>query len=178
MVAERKLIEGLRIGREDAYRNLLEQHGSRLLQTCCLILKDKQEAEDVVQETFIRVFKGIHEFKGNSSLYTWLYRIAVNISRDRLRKAEDTLPLEEELIIGDDLESKIVGEIDREALRSKLYGLASIYREVLVLYYFKDFSITEISEILGDSEGTIKSRLSRGRKLLGESLLKGGMLDE
>ena len=178
MVAERKLIDGLKMGREDSYRNLIEQHGSRLLQTCCLILKDRQEAEDVVQETFIRVFKGIHEFKGNSSLYTWLYRIAVNISRDRLRKTEDLLPLEEELIVGDDLESQIVVEIDREVLRTSLDRLSSIYREVLVLYYFKDFSITEISEILGDSEGTIKSRLSRGRKLLGESLLKGGMLDE
>ena len=178
MVAERKLIDGLKMGREDSYRNLIEQHGSRLLQTCCLILKDRQEAEDVVQETFIRVFKGIHEFKGNSSIYTWLYRIAVNISRDRLRKTEDLLSLEEELIVGDDLESQIVVEIDREVLRTSLDRLSSIYREVLVLYYFKDFSIIEISEILGDSEGTIKSRLSRGRKLLGESLLKGGMLYE
>ena len=82
------------------------------------------------------------------------------------------------MIVGDDLESQIVVEIDREVLRTSLDRLSSIYREVLVLYYFKDFSITEISEILGDSEGTIKSRLSRGRKLLGESLLKGGMLDE
>ncbi|WP_164905970.1 RNA polymerase sigma factor [Gudongella oleilytica] len=93
----------------------------------------------------------------------------MNISRDRLRKSEDLLPLEEELIVGDDLESKIVVEIDREILRTSLYKLSLVYREVLVLYYFKDFSIKEISEILGDSEGTIKSRLSRGRKLLGES---------
>jgi RNA polymerase sigma-70 factor (ECF subfamily) len=178
MVAEKILIKGLKNGHEEAFRSLMEQYGTKLFQTCCLILKDKQDAEDVVQETFIRVFKNINNFRGDSGIYTWIYRIAVNLSRDKMKKGFNYLPLEDEHIAGDDVEGIIVGEFDKQALRDGLYRLDPIYREALVLFYFRDFSVANIAEILDENEGTIKSRLSRGRKILKESLLKGGMLNE
>ncbi len=176
-MAEKILIEGLKNGTEESYRKLIEIHGSKLLQTCYLILRDRHEAEDVVQDTFIRVFRSINNFKGESSLYTWIYSIAVNNARDRLRSRKEFVELSRELSDDGDLESEYVEEIDKESLRRAVHEMSTIYREVLVLYYFRSFSIPEISKMTGESQGTIKSRLSRGRKQLGDSLRKGGVLD-
>ena len=174
MVAEKLLIKNLKKGREDAYRQLVDEYGNKLLRTCYLILKDKEEAEDVVQETFIRVFKKIDTFKGKSGLYTWIYSIALNLSRDKMRIKQDTLTLIDEWIGNDDVESHVEMKIDRELLRKEIFEMNSLYREVLVLFYFEEFSIKEISNLLNEKEGTIKSKLSRGRNILRESLLKGG----
>ena len=96
MVAEKLLILNLKRGREEAYRQLIEEYGNRLLRTCYLILKEREEAEDVVQETFIKVFKKIDTFKEKSGLYTWIYAIALNLSRDRMRMKQDMLQLKDE----------------------------------------------------------------------------------
>ena len=174
MVAEGLLIKNLKQGREDAYRQLVEEYGNKLLKTCYLILKDKEEAEDVVQETFIRVFNKIDTFKEKSGLYTWIYAIALNLSRDRMRMKQDMLELNDEMIGNNDLEAQVEMNIDRELLRKGIFEMNSLYREVLVLFYFEELSIKEISNLLNEKEGTIKSKLFRGRNILKESLLKGG----
>ena len=174
MVAEKLLIKNLKRGREEAYRQLIEEYGNKLLRTCYLILNDREEAEDVVQETFIKVFNKIDTFKEKSGLYTWIYAIALNLSRDRMRIKQDMLELKDEWIGNDDVESHVEINIDREQLRKEIFGMNSLYREVLVLFYFEELSIKEISNLLNEKEGTIKSKLSRGRNMLKESLLKGG----
>lgn len=176
-MAEKRLIKNLKKGREEAYRKIVEEYGNRLLKTCYLILKDREEAEDVVQETFIKVFRKMETFKEDSGLYTWIYSIALNLSRDRLRKKQDALVLEDEWIGNNDVESHVEKSIDRELLRKELFEMNALYREVLVLFYFEELSIKEISELLNEKEGTIKSKLSRGRKVLKESLLEGGKLN-
>lgn len=176
-MAEKLLIKNLKNGKEEAYRQIVEEYGNKLLRTCYLILKDRGEAEDVVQETFIRVFKNIGSFKESSGIYTWIYTIALNLSRDILRKKRDMLVLEDEWVGNIDVESEIEKEIDRELLRKELFEINSLYREVLVLFYFEELSIKEISNLLNEKEGTIKSKLSRGRSILKESLLKGGRLN-
>lgn len=177
MVAEKLLIVNLKKGREDAYRQIVEEYGNRLLRTCYLILKDREEAEDVVQETFIKVFRNIDSFRENSGLYTWIYTIALNLSRDRLRKKKDMLTLEDERVGNNDVECEVEKGIDRELLRKELFSINSLYREVLVLFYFEGLSIKEISNLLNEKEGTIKSKLSRGRNILKKGLLKGGSLN-
>lgn len=177
MVAEGLLIKNLKKGHEDAYRHVIEAYGSKLLRTCYLILKDRDEAEDVVQETFIKVFHKVDTFKENSSLYTWIYTIALNLSRDRVRKKQDILTLEDDWAGNDDVESQVEMSIDRELLRKELFDMNPLYREVMVLFYFEELSIKEISELLNEKEGTIKSKLSRGRNILKEGLLRGGMLN-
>lgn len=178
MVAEKLLIKSLKKGQEEAYRQIVEEYGNRLLKTCYLILRDKEEAEDVVQETFIKVFQKVETFKENSGLYTWIYTIALNLSRDRLRKKQDMLTLEDELVGNNNVESHVEMSIDREVLRKELFKINSLYREVLVLFYFENLSIKEISNLLNEKEGTIKSKLSRGRNILKASLLKGGQLND
>lgn len=175
-MAEKLLIKSLKGGREEAYRQIVEEYGDRLLRTCYLILRDREEAEDVVQETFIKVFSKIEDFREDSGLYTWIYTIALNLSRDRLRRKRDTLALEDEWVGNNDVESHVEKNIEREILRKELFGMDPLYREVLVLFYFEELSIKEISNLINENEGTIKSKLSRGRNRLRESLLKGGRL--
>ncbi|HBV68475.1 MAG TPA: hypothetical protein DEF04_10020 [Clostridiales bacterium] len=176
-VAEKLLIRELKRGREDAYKQLVEEYGNRLLRTCYLILRDREEAEDVVQETFVRVFRKIEEFRGESGLYTWIYTIALNLSRDRLRKRMDFSIFENERICNINSEIHIEKVIDRDLLKRELDEISPIYREVLVLFYFEELSVKEISQLLDEKEGTVKSKLSRGRNILKESLLKGGWSD-
>ena len=171
---EKELIRGLKKGNEKAYRELVELYGNRLIKTCYLILKDEKEAEDIVQETFLKVFSKIHSFKGKSSLYTWIYQIALNLSRDRLRARKDFIIYEDRLQSDEGLENLVIDTIDRETLRKELFNLNHIYREVLILFYFEDLSIKDICSVLEEREGTIKSRLSRGRVLLREAIEKGG----
>lgn len=177
MVAENLLVKNLKKGREEAYRQIVEEYGNRLLRTCYLILKDREEAEDVVQETFIKVFQKVETFKEKSGLYTWIYTIALNLSRDRLRKKQDIIMIEDEWISNNDVESYVEKNINKDILRNELFNMNSLYREVLVLFYFEELSIKEISNLLNEKEGTIKSKLSRGRNILKESLLKGGQLN-
>lgn len=174
---DRELIKKLKKGKNEAYYELINTYGTRLLRTCYLITKDEREAEDIVQETFIRVFKSIKTFKEESSLYTWIYRIAHNIAKDRYKANIISYPFEDQEILYENPESITLAKIDREVLKFKLDNLNFIYKQVLVLFYFEDLSIKEISKILDEKEGTIKSKLSRGRILLREALEKGGSLN-
>ena len=173
-MGEKELIKMLKKGKEEAYYELINLYGNKLLRTCYLMIKDEKESEDIVQETFINVFKYIKNFKGESSLYTWIYRISQNITKDRLKTKVTIVPYEDNEIESNSPENITIINIDREALRTELDKLSFIYKQVLVLFYFDDLSIKEISEILDEKEGTIKSKLSRGRNLLREALVDGG----
>lgn len=175
---EKDLIRKLKKGKEDAYKEVINLYGNRLLKTCYLILKDREESEDIVQESFLRVFRQIDSFKGNSSIYTWIYQIALNLCRDRLRNRRDFTLYEGTMESDDKVEEIVIKSIDRDILRRELQNLDILYKEVLILYYFEELSIKEISKILNEKEGTIKSRLSRGRILLKKALERGGEFNE
>lgn len=171
-MSEKELIKNLIKGKESAYKEVIDLYGDQLFRTCYLILRDKEDAEDVVQETLIKVFNNIKNFKGKSKLYTWIYQIALNLSRDILRRKVDFLSFEDEWIGEEDPNFQIEKKIDKEVLKKELQALNPIYNEVLVLFYLRDFSIKEIALILETSEGTIKSRLSRARVILKTELKK------
>lgn len=174
-VAEKLFIRELKRGREDAYRQVIEEYGNRLLRTCYLIPRDRKEAEDVVQETFVRVFHKIEEFRGESGLYTWIYTIALNLSRDKLRKRMDFSIFENERIYNINSEIHIEEVIDMDLLRG-LAEINPIYREVLVLFNFVELSVKEISQLLDEKEGTVKSKLSRGRNIIKGKLFEGRLV--
>lgn len=163
MMDEKKLIRSLKKGKEEAYYELINLYGNKLLKTIYLMIKDEKEAEDIVQETFIRVYKYIKNFKGESSLYTWIYRIAHNVTMDFLKSSIPTIPYEDYFESNDDIEESTILNIEIESIKIALDNLNFIYKQVLILFYFEELSIKEISEVLGEKEGTIKSRLSRGR---------------
>lgn len=174
---EKQLIKGLKRNKEEAYDELINLYGNKLLRTCFLINKDEKEAEDIVQETFIKVFRSIRNFKGTSSLYTWIYRILQNTIKDRYKNKILTTPYEDYEASEYNMENIVIDKENRRILKDELDKINFIYKQVLVLFYFDDLSIKEISEVLDEKEGTVKSKLSRGRKMLAENLIKGGEIN-
>lgn len=170
------LVEGLKNGDDSAFEALIDSCGDRLVKMCFLILKDRSLAEDAVQEVFVQIYRSVKKFKGNSSLYTWIYRIAVNKCRDILKKKNEYSPIDEVDVLSDeDVEKQVVLSSERQRVRDVVFSMKPIYREVVTLFYFEELSIKEICEILGEGEGTVKSKLHRARKFLKEVLVKEGL---
>jgi RNA polymerase sigma-70 factor (ECF subfamily) len=171
---EKELERGLKNGEADAFEVLLDVYGDRVLRICYLLLKDLSSAEDITQEVFIKIYKSINKFKGKSSLYTWIYRIAVNACRDELKKRNDYVSFEDTVQVKSDvdLENEILSYFKGERVRECVFLLKSIYREVIVLYYFQELSVLEICEVLDEKENTVKSRLKRARAILKNMLIK------
>jgi RNA polymerase sigma-70 factor, ECF subfamily len=175
-----KLVDGI-INREDsAFELLMNKYGDRLLKVCCLILKEASLGEDALQEIFIQIYKSIFSFNHKSSLYTWIYKIAINKCRDIQRKQDNYyVCLETELIAAStDLELETLEQLERASIRELVYRLSPIYREIVILFYFEDLSIKEISTILEEKENTVKSRLLRARNILKDEFVKEGLTYE
>lgn len=188
-----RLIELLRECNEGAYEELLTRFQQQVYTLAVRLLNDPSEAADVVQEVFLKVFRNIGSFRGQSSLKTWIYRITVNEAhnarrwffRHRRREVElDTNPEESrnwKEIIPDRSRSPFEMALDGEQhsmIEAALDRINPIFREAVVLRDITDLSYEEIAEILGVSLGTVKSRILRGREALREELagsLKNGL---
>ena len=174
------LISSVLEGSDDAFRTLVERYQERVCRVVSRFAKDRNEAEDLAQEVFVKVFRKLHTFQQDSSFYTWVYRIAVNTSTDhlsrhkrrRLHLVEDTGTLDNgDRIEGADGAAEPLLEKEmREVTREVLQGLPEKYRTILVLREYEDLSYTAISEVLGCSIGTVESRLFRARKRFKEAL--------
>lgn len=149
--------------REETLRRMMAQHKNDLMRMCVAYLKDTALAEDAVQETFVKAYKALPTFRGDSSEKTWLTRIAINtcrsIRRDRWfrfvdrRVAPDALPL------------KTASEEDR-ALMEVVMNLPCRYKEVVLLYYYQGLTMEETAETLGVAVSTISTRLKKARQRL------------
>ena len=183
--ADLHLVESLREGSERAYEELLTRFQQPVYTLALRLLSDPSEASDVVQEVFLKVFRNIGSFRGQSSLKTWIYRITVNEAhnarrwffRHRRREVElDTNPEEArnwKEIIPDRSRSPLDVAVDREQyvmIEAALERINPIFREAVVLRDITDLSYEEIAEILAVSLGTVKSRILRGREALRDEL--------
>jgi len=182
---DRRLIESLRAGSERAYEELLARFQQPVYTLCLRLLNDEGEASDVVQEVFLKVFRNIASFRGQSSLKTWIYRITVNEAhnarrwffRHRRREVElDTDPYESrnwKETIPDASRSPFDVAFDHEQagiIEAALERINPVFRSAVVLRDITDLSYEEIAEVLGVSLGTVKSRILRGREALREEL--------
>ncbi len=150
----------------DAQR-LLDAYGDTLLRLCLLYLGDQALAEDAVQETFLRALRAWPRFRGESSEETWLTRIAINVCKNELRS-----PWRRRRAPAESLDTLAVEGPDPEddTLVRAVSHLPLKYREVVVLYYYREWSTTQIAQRLGISVSTVTVRLSRARKMLHERL--------
>lgn len=179
------LAEGLRAGDENAYEVLIERYEQPVYGMIARLMDDPSDAPDVVQEVFLKVFRNIQSFRGDSSLKTWIYRIAVNEARNhhrwfgRHRAQEVRLePVAPDLpSLGDRLEDPsndpFKMTLDREVqqlIETALKALSPNQRTVLVLREMEGLSYDEIAHILEISLGTVKSRILRGREALRREL--------
>jgi RNA polymerase sigma-70 factor (ECF subfamily) len=192
------LVAALKAGSEEAFSLLIAQYGQPLYSVVARSLKDPADAADTMQEVFIKVFRNIRSFHGESSLRTWIYRIALHEASNQRRwwsrhkKQEMTIDSPLTLGVVDDSDEGLclsatladhAGSPFDQALDSELKArvedclrqLPIAFRTVVVLREMEGFSYEEIAEILDVPAGTVKSRLTRGRAALKELLVQAGL---
>ena len=164
--SDEELVDRFVRGSEAAFTELMRRHEDRIFALALSITGDRSEALEATQETFLTVFKKAGSFQGRSRFGTWLYRIGINASRDQLRKRARA-PRPEELSTQD---TALPGESEAVGLRidvaQALAALPPEYREAVVMHDLGDIPYEEIARITGAPLGTVKSRISRGRRLL------------
>jgi len=186
---EQGFVAELKAGSEDAFHLLLAQYGQPIYSLIVRSLRDPQEAADVTQEVFVKVFRNISSFHGEASLRTWIYRIALHEASNRRRwwcrhkRQELTIdtPVENEdgetFCMADALTANGLSPFDeaaaaqlRERVAAALHTLPEAFREVVILREIEGFGYEEIAEMLQVNLGTVKSRLTRGRAALRQAL--------
>ena len=174
---EAVLVRRSQRGDKEAFRVLVELHRSTLFGTAYLMTRDRGLAEDAVQRALIQMWKHLPSLRLHGSLKAWLVRIVVNEVKQQFRKKRvPTVPLEQASEIADkqdETEVAMVRNEERRYLKQAIEMLPPEQREVVVLRYFSALTVPEIAEVMGQREGTIKSRLSRALDRLGEILRSG-----
>jgi len=168
--SEAAVVEACRRGETAAFEQLFYKHGSKMKSIAFNLLGNRTDAEDAVQDAFLKVHRGIRNFRGQSSFSTWMYRILVNACYDMrrrgLRRLEVPAP---ETPAGEELPHPPAPAVNhplRMALESCVAKLSEAYRSVFLLYEVEGFAHAEIAEMLGISEGASKNRLFEAKREL------------
>jgi len=174
---DRALVRAAQRGDEKAFRQLVERYQRRVVQLALGMTKDPDEAMDIAQETFVKVHRYLPSFKGDSSFFTWTYRIAMNLCLDAQRRKgrAERVDLEQgdeaELEAAMDPPSSALAGPQRQTLNAELRGkiedaLASLsenHRAILILRELEGLSYEELAKVLGIRKGTVMSRLFHAR---------------
>jgi RNA polymerase sigma-70 factor (ECF subfamily) len=168
---DREVIEACQRGDWDAFRVLFEAHKDRVYSIALRYCGDESAAMDIAQETFLKLFSSIQDFRGHASFESWLYRIVVNRCLDHQRRGRRLMPFLNGLL---DIVSAPAASVLQELLRAEMTKdvqrivgtLPPEQRIVVVLRYTEGLAYDQIAEILGCSAGTVASRLNRAHKVL------------
>lgn len=187
-IADKQLVELTQRGDQRAFSQLVAKYQKKVFNLCFRFLDDYEEAKDMTQEIFVRVFRSIKNFRQEASFSTWLYYIACNTCKNKLRnwKSQPNITSLDQTIETEDdemtmeVQDKSCPDPSREAETSELQekvqraiqSLNSEHREVIILRDIQGFSYDEIAASLGCNLGTVKSRISRARLEL-KDMLKG-----
>ena len=170
---EQILIRQAQNGDVASFEELIRNQQARLMRLILAIAGNAEDAEDALQETLLQVYRALPGFRGESSFSTWLFRIAINRTRNWLR-AQGRASSERFAVkmVGaiagsvQQVEAEVVNREDRRLVRASLLKLPEHYRRAILLRHYLDMSYEEIAEILAIPVGTVRSRLAQGRKLL------------
>ena len=177
--SDKELVERVKNGEKAAFDLLVLKYQSRIVNLVSRFVRNPTDALDVTQEAFIKAYRALPNFRGDSAFYTWMYRIAVNTAKNYLavqsrRPAESDQSIEDiEQIEGDNALKEqatpehmlLTDEIQRTVV-SAIENLPDDLRTAITLREVEGLSYEEIAEVLGIAEGTVKSRLRRGREAL------------
>ena len=183
MTQEQKWVDAAREGDQEAFEELVRLYEKRVLALTRRMCRNPEDAAEAAQEAFFAAWQGLKSFRGDSSFSTWLYRLASNACVDLLRregKRQAAVSLDDE-DLNLDFPASLSSpqeEVERRELREQieagLRALPPSLREALILREMQQLRYDEIGEALGLDIGTVKSRISRGRKKLRAFLLAGG----
>jgi len=185
--SDRELVARCQAGDETAFDELVRRHQQRALNVAFQLLRDYEDAMEVAQDAFVRVYRSIGEFRGDCEFTTWLHQIVVNLARNKRRwwmrrGREKVVSLDSGLTTQDgDVKSQVPGVDDPpdaaavkaefvQAVGAHLAQLPDRFREVLVLRNVEDMSYEEIAAVLHCSVGTVKSRIARAREALSQRM--------
>ncbi|WP_274653938.1 RNA polymerase sigma factor SigW [Paenibacillus humicola] len=170
-------------GDQGAFAEIVDMYQDKLFHMAYRMLYNRQEAEDVVQDTFMRVYRNLARYDDTMKFSTWIYRIATNLCIDRLRKRKPVYSLDAEsnehegldgyaMIPSDDRtpESELLLSDTQRIIHQAIETLPAKYKLVMVLRYLQEMSLQEIGEVLDMPVTTIKTRVHRGREFLRKKL--------
>jgi RNA polymerase sigma-70 factor (ECF subfamily) len=172
-----ELIDEFLAGREGAFNELVSRYSGKVLTMCMYFLKDRDQAYDMSQEVFLKVYRSLGKFRRESRFSTWIHTIAVNTCKNKLtfwkrislwRTKYEADPL----ITGvaDEPEKEVFRNERQRLVREEIYNLPEKHREIILLKDIQSCSYDEIAQILGITQGTVKSRLHRAREALAVKL--------
>lgn len=186
MQEEKLLIRRAKKGELAAFEEIVTAYERKIYNLAIRYVGNEQDACDMTQEVFLRIYRSIEKFKEECSLSTWIYRITANLCIDFIRKdaAKSTVSLDvdddaqEIQIASDDLASNPESALQnielREAIQSSMNMLSDEHRQIIILRDVSGLTYQEIVDILGLEEGTVKSRLARARRKLRDLLISQG----
>ncbi len=178
--ADLELLRAVKAGDATAYRGLVEKYQGRLYGMAYGMVRNKEDARDITQDAFVKAYSSLDSFRTESSFYTWLYRIAMNLSIDflRKRKRQGTTSFDEGIAAKDDDGNMLAAHhsedprkaLERKRLHKKIMDavedLPEDQRQAILLRELEGLSYKEIADIMGIAEGTVMSRLFYARKKL------------
>jgi len=177
------IVEEVRAGNIRKYALLVERHKDRAMTLACRFVGVREEAEELVQDAFLRAFKSLHQFRGDAKFSTWFYRILYNLCMSKLTRRK---PKVEFLDVLDDrmMDDVLVDEEDLSALErleelelenllaEEIQKLPEKFKSAITLFYVQHMSYEEMSEVLDLPLGTVKTNLFRGRILLKQRVMQ------
>ena len=183
-LTETALIEACLAGRSDAFDLIVERHGRSVYQLCYRFVTNHEDASDLSQDVFLRAYRGLRNFRGQSTLATWLYRIGVNVCLNRVSAktplgaaARRTEPIGEHQFVDTRTESPSERVLKQERavrVRAAIAELPRRQRATLILRIYHEMSHQEIADVLGSSVGAVKANffhaLGNLKKILGENV--------
>lgn len=181
--SDRELILEIQSGKTSSFRILVERHKDRAFTLAVRLLKQPHDAEEALQDAFLRAFQALEDFRGDAKFSTWFYRIVYNVCLTRLERAkpeEEKYSFQEDederfslqIASADSLPDEVLEQAEFLSLISReIERMPEQYRVILTLYYIEEMSYEEMSEILQLPLGTIKTHLFRGRALLRSAVI-------
>lgn len=165
------------------FEDIFNEYSDDVYKLAFTYVKRKDIAEDLVQEVFVKVYKNLDKFQNNSSIKTWIFSIAINQCKDYLRSAYYRYIYLSEKISSvanggtKTPEELVLEEFGKHLLTKDVLSLPIKYREVIILYYFQELKIKEITDVLKVNENTIKSRLTRAKEIMKKKYYERGNQD-
>lgn len=172
---EKQLVARCLAGDQEAYRALFDYYFDELYRTAYVLMKSPADADDAVQETFIRVFQSLHTYDLDRPFRPWIHRILLNVCKDFWKRRKWLfIPLDQVYDLRDHQtphpEDSMLKDEELQRLAQAIRELSPKHRAVIVLYFLNDMRITEVAEVVGVPEGTVKSRLHHAVRALRKRL--------
>ena len=174
---EKLLVDEIINGNVHAFRKIVEKYEDMVFTITLRIIRNRELADEIAQDVFLKVYQSIDKFKGKSKLSTWIYKIAYNTSVNAIRGVKnamrdsdiDSIP-DNEIGSSPDAQFELITEDSKKLVKKAIMSLEVSERIIVTLYYFDDLTVSEISDITGVSKSNVKVKLYRSRNKLYELL--------